>query len=194
MTTTDLPQPGEVPQIDVDPAAFRHLADAQMNVELDTGDMVLNIGPQHPATHGTLRLVVRLDGERVVAADPIIGYITQGFGVTVHRASCVNALRSSPERQIEVEWNTASADTYPVKIQIISYDRMGLLADLVGNISKLGANILHASSDTKENKMVESRFTINVGDTEQLERILSAMRRDRRMRKLTTAQFRRKRR
>jgi GTP pyrophosphokinase len=112
-----------------------------------------------------------------VPGDPIIGYITQGFGVTVHRASCVNALRSSPERQIEVEWNTASTDTYPVKIEIISYDRMGLLADLVGNISKLGANILHASSDTKENKMVESHFTINVGDTEQLERILSAMKR-----------------
>ena len=112
-----------------------------------------------------------------VPGDPIIGYITQGFGVTVHRASCVNAMRSSPERQIEVEWNTASADTYPVKIEIISYDRMGLLADLVGNISKLGANILHASSDTKENKMVESHFTINVGDTEHLERILSAMRR-----------------
>jgi guanosine-3',5'-bis(diphosphate) 3'-pyrophosphohydrolase len=112
-----------------------------------------------------------------VPGDPIIGYITQGYGVTVHRASCVNALRSSPERQIEVEWNTASADTYPVKIQIISYDRMGLLADLVGNISKLGANILHASSDTKENKMVESHFTINVGDTQHLERILSAVRR-----------------
>jgi GTP pyrophosphokinase len=112
-----------------------------------------------------------------VPGDPIIGYITQGFGVTVHRASCVNALRSNPERQIEVEWNTAFADTYPVKIEIISYDRMGLLADLVGNISKLGANILHASSDTKENKMVESHFTINVGDTEHLERILSAMKR-----------------
>jgi guanosine-3',5'-bis(diphosphate) 3'-pyrophosphohydrolase len=112
-----------------------------------------------------------------VPGDPIIGYITQGYGVTVHRASCVNALRSSPERQIEVEWNTASADTYPVKIEIVSYDRMGLLADLVGNISKLGANILHASSDTKENKMVESHFTINVGDTQHLERILSAVRR-----------------
>jgi GTP pyrophosphokinase len=112
-----------------------------------------------------------------VPGDPILGYITLGYGVTVHRASCVNALRSNPERQIEVEWNTASADTYPVKIEIISQDRMGLLADLVGNISKLGANILHASSDTKENKMVETHFTINVGDTGHLERILSAMRR-----------------
>src|SRR5258707_4876437 len=79
MTTTDLPAPGELPEIAVDPAAFRHLAAAQMNVELDPGDMVLNIGPQHPATHGTLRLVVRLDGERVIAADPIIGYMHRGY-------------------------------------------------------------------------------------------------------------------
>ena len=58
---------------------LRHLADAQVNVELDTGDMILNLGPQHPATHGTLRLVVRLDGERVVAADPVIGYMHRGY-------------------------------------------------------------------------------------------------------------------
>jgi GTP pyrophosphokinase len=111
-----------------------------------------------------------------VPGDPIIGYITQGYGVTVHRASCVNALRSSPERQIDVEWSTDSAESYPVKIQIVSYDRMGLLADLVGSISKLGANILNASSDTKENKTVESHFTISVADTGQLEKILAAVR------------------
>src|SRR4029078_7923078 len=63
----------------IDPAIYRHLADAQVNVELDTGDMILSLGPQHPATHGTLRLVVRLDGERVIAADPIIGYMHRGY-------------------------------------------------------------------------------------------------------------------
>ena len=78
-TAPTLPQPGELPEFDVDPTLYRHLADSQMNVELDTGDMVLNIGPQHPATHGTLRLVVRLDGERVVAADPVIGYMHRGY-------------------------------------------------------------------------------------------------------------------
>jgi NADH-quinone oxidoreductase subunit D len=67
------------PPVQVDPRVYRHLADAQVNVELDTGDMVLNIGPQHPATHGTLRVVVRLDGERVVSADPIIGYMHRGY-------------------------------------------------------------------------------------------------------------------
>jgi NADH-quinone oxidoreductase subunit D len=69
----------QLPPIEVDPRAFRHLADVQVNVELDTGDMILNLGPQHPATHGTLRIVVRLDGERVLSADPIIGYMHRGY-------------------------------------------------------------------------------------------------------------------
>jgi NADH-quinone oxidoreductase subunit D len=67
------------PEIQVDPRTLHHLAAAQVNVELDTGDMVLNLGPQHPATHGTLRLVVRLDGERVLTADPVIGYMHRGY-------------------------------------------------------------------------------------------------------------------
>src|SRR5689334_3150955 len=81
MTTTNppVPPPGALPEVEIDPRAFRHLADAQVGVELDTGDMILNLGPQHPATHGTLRLVVRLDGERVVSADPVIGYMHRGY-------------------------------------------------------------------------------------------------------------------
>ncbi len=54
-------------------------ADARLNVELQTEDMVLNIGPQHPATHGTLRVVARLDGEQVVWADVVCGYMHRGY-------------------------------------------------------------------------------------------------------------------
>jgi NADH-quinone oxidoreductase subunit D len=54
-------------------------ADARLNVELETEGMTLNIGPQHPATHGTLRIIVRLDGEQVVWADPSIGYMHRGY-------------------------------------------------------------------------------------------------------------------
>ena len=110
-----------------------------------------------------------------VPGDPILGYITQGYGVTVHRTNCVNALRMNPERQIEVSWNQNANETYPVKIRIISQDRMGLLADLVGNISKLGANILNAKTETRENKLVDSFFTIGVEDTIHLDKILAAI-------------------
>ena len=54
-------------------------ADARVNVELETEGMTLNIGPQHPATHGTLRIVAKLDGEQVIAADPIMGYMHRGY-------------------------------------------------------------------------------------------------------------------
>jgi GTP pyrophosphokinase len=111
-----------------------------------------------------------------VPGDNIIGYITRGYGVTVHRTTCVNALELTPERQIEVEWNQEATEMYPVKIRIISHDRQGLLADLVGNISKYGANILHATSDTRDSKIVDSYFTIGVEDTSHLEKILSAIR------------------
>jgi len=110
-----------------------------------------------------------------VPGDSIVGYITRGFGVTVHRTNCVNALRMNPERQIEVAWSQEINETYPVKIRIISQDRMGLLADLVGNISKLGANILNAKTETRENKVVDSFFTIGVEDTTHLEKILAAV-------------------
>ena len=54
-------------------------ADARLNVELETEGMTLNIGPQHPATHGTLRIIVRLDGEQVVWAEPVLGYMHRGY-------------------------------------------------------------------------------------------------------------------
>ena len=96
--------------------------------------------------------------------------------MTIHRTNCINALEMNPERQIEVDWNQEATEMYPVKIRIVSYDRRGLLADLVGNISKCGANILHASSDTRDSKIVDSFFTIGVEDISHLEKILSAVR------------------
>lgn len=54
-------------------------ADARVNVELETEGMTLNIGPQHPATHGTLRIIARLDGEQVLWVDPSCGYMHRGY-------------------------------------------------------------------------------------------------------------------
>jgi guanosine-3',5'-bis(diphosphate) 3'-pyrophosphohydrolase len=111
-----------------------------------------------------------------VPGDPITGYITRGFGVTVHRTNCVNALKMSPDRQIDVDWDADIADTYPVKIMVRSYDRVGLLADITANISKNGANILSANTQTRESKIVDSFFTITVEDTDHLNRVLSSIR------------------
>ncbi|MDJ0961210.1 MAG: NADH-quinone oxidoreductase subunit D 1 [Acidimicrobiia bacterium] len=63
----------------LDPVAAMHLSDAAVSVELETPDMTLNIGPQHPSTHGVLRLVARVDGERVESVEPVIGYMHRGY-------------------------------------------------------------------------------------------------------------------
>ena len=111
-----------------------------------------------------------------VPGDPIVGYITRGYGVTVHRANCVNALKMSPERQIEVAWTEETSETYPVKILIVSYDRVGLLADIATSISKNEANILSLNTHTKPNKTVESYLTLAVAGTGHLDRVVSSLR------------------
>jgi len=110
-----------------------------------------------------------------VPGDPITGYITRGYGVTVHRKSCVNAMKMNPERQIDVDWHVESAEMYPVKIYVRCLDRVGLLADIASTISKNGANILSANTETREDKIVDSFFTIAVENTEQLRKVLSAI-------------------
>ncbi len=108
-----------------------------------------------------------------VPGDSITGYITQGYGVTVHRTSCVNALQMNPERQIDVEWNKDISESYPVKISVRSTDRIDLLADITASISKHASNIISARTETLENGGVETFFTIYVKDTDHLNTLLS---------------------
>ena len=113
---------------------------------------------------------------RPVPGDDIIGYITQGFGVTVHRKTCKNALKTNPERQIEVDWDNRSTETFPVKIVIRSLDRVGLLADVAATISKNEANIQDVNTKTGDDKAVSIFLTLSVGNTDHLEKVLSSLR------------------
>jgi NADH-quinone oxidoreductase subunit D len=63
----------------LDPRVAMHISDAAVSVELETPEMTLNIGPQHPSTHGVLRLVAKVDGERVESVEPVIGYMHRGY-------------------------------------------------------------------------------------------------------------------
>ncbi len=63
----------------LDPQAAAHLSEVAVSVELQTADMTLNIGPQHPSTHGVLRLVAKIDGERIESVEPVIGYMHRGY-------------------------------------------------------------------------------------------------------------------
>ncbi|MBF0232798.1 MAG: bifunctional (p)ppGpp synthetase/guanosine-3',5'-bis(diphosphate) 3'-pyrophosphohydrolase [Desulfamplus sp.] len=108
--------------------------------------------------------------------DAITGFITQGQGVTVHRKGCVNILKMAPERQIDVQWSDSYTDSYPVKIRIRATDRSGLLADFASTISKNGANINNAQSETSEYGNVRSYFTISVSSIDQLNKVMSELR------------------
>ena len=110
-----------------------------------------------------------------VPGDPITGYITRGFGVTIHRANCANALKMSPDRRIDVQWNEDSSETFPVKLHISSFDRVGLLADIAMQISKQGANILSLNTKTRDNGTVDTLIIIAVDNTGHLKKVLSAL-------------------
>src|SRR3954467_9016680 len=84
-------------------------ADARVNIELETEGMTLNIGPQHPATHGTLRIIVRLDGEQVIAAEPVMGYMHRGYEklVEVRTYPQINTLIN------RIDWLSSFANEVP---------------------------------------------------------------------------------
>ena len=85
-----------------------------------------------------------------VAGDDIVGFITRGRGVSVHRATCPNVkgLMQHPERMIEVEWDTSGSTVFQVEIVVEATDRMGLLKDVTIAINDAGANILSAATQT----------------------------------------------
>ncbi len=105
--------------------------------------------------------------------DPITGYITRGEGVKIHRKNCVNAMKMSPERKIEVEWSRDIKETYPAGIKILCDDRSGLLADIASVISKYEANIDNVHSESSADGIASFNFTILVESSEQLRRIMS---------------------
>jgi NADH-quinone oxidoreductase subunit D len=85
-------------------------ADARVNLEFETDQgMTLNIGPQHPATHGTLRIIVKLDGEQVVAAEPVLGYMHRGYEklVEVRTWPQINTLVN------RIDWLSSFANEVP---------------------------------------------------------------------------------
>lgn len=104
--------------------------------------------------------------------DEVSGYITRGRGVTIHRADCQHVRDLDPERRVEVEWDLAKEDVRPVRIQVISSDRAGILADMAGVMKKHEINILEAEVRTTEDLTGVATFVIQVHDAKQLNRVL----------------------
>ncbi len=114
-----------------------------------------------------------------VPGDDIVGFVTRGAGVSVHRADCVNtkSLQLEPERMIEVEWAPSSKSIFLVQIQVEALDRSGLLSDVTRVLSENHVNILSATVSTSSERLALSRFVFEMGDTTHLDRVLNAVRR-----------------
>ncbi len=114
---------------------------------------------------------------RPAPGDGIVGYVSLGRGITIHREDCRNlkALKRAPERFTDVAWDGAGEATYRVELQVDAWDRTRLLEELSRSFAEAGINILEASCTTKH-PMVKNRFVVEVGDTEQLKGAIARLR------------------
>jgi len=113
-----------------------------------------------------------------VPGDPIMGFVTRGRGVSVHRSDCTNAesLLSQPDRLIEVEWSPSAASVFLVQLQVEALDRNALLSDVTRVLSDQHVNILSATVHTTRDRVALSRFTFEMGDPGHLEHVIQAVR------------------
>ena len=114
-----------------------------------------------------------------VPGDDIIGYITKGRGVSIHRKDCTNLkdLLSEEERIIEVEWyDEKEKAEYNVDIQVLANDRTGLLADVVKEITSKKINIMGVNTKTSKDRIATIDVTLEVQDIEQLNQIIKQIR------------------
>jgi GTP diphosphokinase / guanosine-3',5'-bis(diphosphate) 3'-diphosphatase len=113
-----------------------------------------------------------------VPPDPILGFVTKGGGVSVHRRDCTNAgnLETQPERLLDVEWAPTSQSTFLVNIQVEALDRARLLSDITMVLSDAHVNILSATLSTTRDRVAKSRFSFEMADASHLDSVLRAVR------------------
>jgi GTP pyrophosphokinase len=113
---------------------------------------------------------------RPVNGDPIIGYVTRGRGVTVHRDDCPNVQNlPEPERLVPVTWGNGGERTFPVTVQVEAWDRVGLLKDVSTVLADARVNILSLTTTTHDDRTVTLRATIEVEGIGQLSTILQKL-------------------
>jgi GTP diphosphokinase / guanosine-3',5'-bis(diphosphate) 3'-diphosphatase len=111
-----------------------------------------------------------------VPGDDVIGYVTAGRGVSIHRKDCPNVLNLSrdPERRVEIEWTAESGERFFVKLFTRGTDRRGLLSDIAKAISETGTDIQHADIRSSDDGMV-GEFVVEVQDLPHLNRVVKGV-------------------
>ncbi|MBO5605969.1 MAG: bifunctional (p)ppGpp synthetase/guanosine-3',5'-bis(diphosphate) 3'-pyrophosphohydrolase [Acidaminococcaceae bacterium] len=115
-----------------------------------------------------------------VPGDPVIGYITRGSGISVHRADCPNVMSNNPEEQkrlIDVTWDVATDAVYKANIVIVAADKPGIMVDIMMAISENKININNISSHSDKNKMATIHLGLDITNIGQLETIMNRIKR-----------------
>ena len=114
-----------------------------------------------------------------IRGEQIVGYITRGKGVSVHAANCSNVLNLmfDPERRIEVEWDTGSADqaSYTVRLTMHVEDRKGMLAEISARISNINTNITNMEARTGDDQQARIDMTVEIRDVKHLEKVIKSI-------------------
>jgi GTP pyrophosphokinase len=113
-----------------------------------------------------------------VPNDDIIGFVTRGGAVSVHRMSCTNvaSLHEQPERLVDVEWAPSVGATFVVSIEVEALDRHGLLSDITRVLSEERVSILSANVSTNRDRVATSRFTFEMAEAKHLDHLLRTIR------------------
>ncbi|MBQ9308308.1 MAG: bifunctional (p)ppGpp synthetase/guanosine-3',5'-bis(diphosphate) 3'-pyrophosphohydrolase [Clostridia bacterium] len=112
-----------------------------------------------------------------VPGDDIVGYITRGHGVTVHKAECANAQQADKERQVKVAWANTDTGSFCVSIKVMAYDHVGLLGEVTTFIGGMGVPIRNSSSGTDKNKLATIRLVLEVKSREQMDSVIRQLQR-----------------
>lgn len=164
---------------------------AEQTIASNTGvkpPMLTSVRQPKKSAHTQAGIVVRgMKGMSVrlskccnpVPGDEIVGFVTRGRGVSIHRANCPNAkaLMQHPERMIDVAWdNEADVESvYKVQVRIEALDRMSLLRDIVNVLTDEGVNVLSSNSVSHKDNVAELRFLFQTGSIESIQRVINEL-------------------
>ena len=112
-----------------------------------------------------------------VPGDEIVGYITRGRGVTIHKAECVNAINGEPERRIAVEWANDGVGSFYATIKVLAYDRVNMLSEIATLIGEHNVSIKAATIQTDDRTRTSTlRLTLDVQSRDQMDKVIQALR------------------
>jgi len=166
----------------------QYLNAAQDIIEPDKGDKERIFPTQKPVIKDNVVSGMQVEGVgnllthmaqccKPVPGDKIAGYITRGRGITIHRENCPNMLRYSnhcPERVIKIDWGQRLDHAYPVEIQIMAFDRQGLLRDITSILANDQVNLIAANTlSEKDGPIARMNLTLEIRDIEMLSRVLA---------------------